>query len=583
MRKRKRGYGSYVDEDTGQVTTVQTTKQAKRIHQKSGKWYKEPTAQELRIWDREAKQKAAAERSARREENKKTNAAKRAEKEAKELGLKQEMFMAGKITFTQTLAKKDSDQMNLHSWFGGKPQQPKSKKEGALSNAAQYGDKDKDREDITSGDGDVAHGSTGCEQVRQLSQEFDEDSPKDSKDFYQNEFNAIAERNEEAMAEPINQDDRPGQVSAPDDDTDLSQTLEDFDIREDSDIEPDESDTEPQQVEQKHDSLHEFKVPALPAQRPQRPPLSPMSKSDVNIRNSQTGTVSSFKAKLAASNLPTPVSTAPTNVSTNAAYSNIPSTQAVRDLLSGLCTQDLADDDLDVPSDKENEGPGSVIVAMDRSPTKFVKHSSPLRKVETIKPTPPALKTNKSFTSLTESFDGAEYDNIFAELGTTDVAGAEAGDEFDDFDDGGLDDATLLSLPATQLCTSILKPALSASDSLLKVDNSSTTPVMPESTPVHNPPKPSRKPLKHCDSFAIDGLSDDDLLEGLEEYERSQKLQTPGPDPTPVPVALKKKRTLPWEKHGWGAETTGGQFNNTPSGAASGICSQETDVMSSWD
>jgi len=571
MRKRKRGYGSYVDEDTGTVTTVQTTKQAKRIHQKSGKWYKEPTTQELRIWDREAKQKAAAEKAVRREENKKNNATKRAEKEAKELELKQQMFRAGKITLTQTLAKKDEDQMNLHSWFGGRPRDLKSKKGDSLLKAAPVGDIDKDKphKDNGSAHGDK-HGSTGLQQVRRLSQESDGDLLEDRENFYEQESDTFYARNQEVMAEPINEDDRSDQVSTQDDNTDLSQSLEDFEIAEDSDAEPKYVNVEARQPEQKQDIVHEFKVPALPVQRPQRLPLSPMSKSDVNIRNSKIENVSSFKSKLA-------ISSAAATANITAA--NIASTQAVKDLLSGLCTQDLDDDDLDEVCDKENEEPEAPLAVAEKSPTKTLKHYSPVPNIETIKSQPTVENVSKSSSSINDSFDDRDFDNIFAELG--DAAA-------DDFDDGGLDDATLLSLPATQLVMSAAKPTLlvskplPASMSALPYDLPNATYIQNQ-PPSNAPRKSSKKPLKPCDSFAIDGLSDDDLLEGLKDYERSQKLHTP----EPAPATVGKKRTLPWNKPDWAAETSGGLSQShsqfADHGDDAGICSQKTEILSSWD
>jgi len=514
MRKKKREYGTYVDEDTGEVTTVQTTKQAKRDHQKTGKWYKEPTEQEIRAWEREEKQQAAAERVARREENKKTNAAKRAEQEAKERQLKRQMFDAGKITFTQTLAKKDEDQLNLHSWFGGRPQPPKSRKP-LLREIGHNANKEQEEDKGHNANGRAAHRLMKL--VGNLSHESIDghDNKVDEGSFYHNKTSKSMEEMG-VIADPQQKDKTIDQaLDADQDEFDLINSSQDFDIAEDSDAATEVLQKEPDQVGQ--DSHNVFKIPPLPPSKEEnRVPLSPISQSDLNTRATQSLQVSSFKDRLA-----------------KADSSTVSSTQAVRDILSGICTQDLALDlEVDELDDKENNEPETEI--SDEKIGSPVKKSSRLKQVETAIPDP----QNQSFT-LNESFD---YDDIFAELDTTDHD-AKA-DHPQDFDDYGLDDAFFSTLPLTQMVSSARTSA-----------SGSVETTKPTSQPyVHSTPAKDAKtktPFKKHDSFAVEGLNDDDLLEGLEEYERSQR-RTASPAMLP-----KKKRILPWEKQDWTADTMG--------------------------
>lgn len=512
MRKRKRGYGTYVDEDTGEVTTVQTTKQAKRDHQKSGKWYKEPTEQEIRGWEREEKQQAAAERAARREENKKLNAAKRAEQEVKEQNLKRQMFEAGKITFTQTLAKKDEDQLNLHSWFGGRPQQSRSRK--SLAQTSQHNaNKQHEENKEDNGNDRAAHRLTKF--VRSLSHESIEDRDMEAdKDSFKDGTTLTSKEDAATVADlqlkATTMHQRP---DLDQDELDLLDSSQDFDIAEDSDAETEVLAPEPEQAEQ--DSYDVFKVPDLPPPRDaKRLPLSPVSQSELNVRATPSLQVSSFKGRLAKAEITTTTS----------------STQAVRDILSGICTQDLALDLGDEELDKENEEPEDEISAKQAGSP--IKKSSPLKRVETAHPAAPL---NRSFTSMNDSFD---YDDIFAEL--DDPNTNEEADCPEDFDDCGLDDAFLSALPLTQMVSS--------------ARSSTATPFLtatPKPAPFLGLTKTSKsckEPFKKYDSFASEGLDDDDLFEGLKEFERSQKKAM-----TPATV-VKQKRVLPWQKHGWPAE-----------------------------
>lgn len=531
MRKRKRGYGEYFDEDTGEVTIVQTTKQAKRNHQKSGKWYKEPTEQEIRAWDREEQKQAAAERAAQREENKKLNAVKRAEQEAKDEETKRRMFEAGKITFTQTLAKKDEDQLNLHSWFGGRPRQAKPKKllprtieQNANNGQTEHKDDNANRRTPPKLANLVR--SLSHESIEGRDMEADQDFLKSrnstaSKHITRNTTDPQSKEKEEIMDQgtDLNQ----GEL-------DLLNSSQDFDIAEDSDAETEVLEQEEEQIEQ--DSYSAFKVPLLP--QPNRLPFSPVSQSELNVRATQALKVSSFKDKLAQAEIKT-----------------TSSTQAVRDIISGLCTQDLTLDLDEEEPDKENEEP-SCELAADPSNSPTVKRSSPLKQVETMKP----VSHNQSFVSQADSFD---YDNAFTEL-EHDNSGkeAECPDEFDDCD---LDDDFLSRLPLTQMVSSAQATGVNPS----KISKPHTA-LAPNSAPAKTTRTP-KEPFKKYDSFAVEGLEDDDLLEGLEEYERSQKrAMTPATLP-------KQKRVLPWDKQSWIVDTTTAEDTEAATGT------QDTEVI----
>ncbi|KAK5070534.1 hypothetical protein LTR64_000205 [Lithohypha guttulata] len=500
MRKRKRPYGEYVDEETGQVTVVQTTKQAKRAHQKSGKWYKEPTEAEILAWDREEEQQKKANKALQREQNKKTNAVKRAEKLAKEQHLKRDLFEAGKITFTQTLAKKDEDQLNLHSWFGGRPKQTKPK-----SNQTQrpcLSDENRNKTIVK----DKARTSTKYDErglselakVESLSQESseDDDNNSDAGSYLNEETNRLST---EDFSNPricntdlLQPGPRPDQIQ----NTNLS-PREHFEVAEDSDAGIDVLDDEANQAPQLLVPI--FKVPALPTQN-KRPPLSPMTKSDVNVRTSQTKRVSSFEDKLAKAN----------------AYP--PSTQQVRDILSRICTQDLADDlDDDVSGDKENEQPVTVASPGSDSPTKSSTKSLHKLSHKSVVVSSPATAQNNT---LKETYESSDHDNIFAEMNISDDTASKDSDD-EDFDDCGLDDATLLSVPTTQL----VRAAKANTDSF-----PTSVPPAVEPPTAFPPPKPAKQPIKKSDSFAVDDLEEDDLQEALDQWEYSQ---THRPSPLP--------------------------------------------------
>lgn len=491
------------------------------------------------------------------------------------------MFQAGKITFTQTLAKKDEDQKNLHSWFGGRPGASKSKKLVADSTDSvrdedkEYQDKDKVTDAISAiqDQGNTADGQECIEQVKKLSQEtlndlanaiddeIDIEEIFDNVVISQSDHNHTSQPNQGVDTTVMDQSmDRP---------TDRD-TAPDFDILED-----DSAEAVPLDQGSDLKAINPFKVPALPnhAQQaqlsPSRLPLSPMSPSDVNVRNFQsTMKVSSFQSRLEKAKIET-----------------TPSTQAVRDILSGICTQDLADDMEDL--DKENDEPDlDTPASISTSPVKSAKHSSPLKNesfATKVDATAPAL--NKSFNSIADSID---YDSIFFEIDGTEQRKHENNDN-DDFDDCGLDDATLLSLPpATQLISS----ARNSTPSL------STLGATPVAVPITRT-KSSRQPLTKTDSFALafEGLDDDDLLAGLNEYERSQNKTHPTPTATAVSMqlksstsasTLKKKRALPWERQSWSANIAGtdgdddGVDVNEDADGDVEMATQDTEVLSSF-
>lgn len=574
MRKRKRGaeYGSYVDEDTGEVTTVQTSKQAKRAHQKSGKWYKEPTEAELRAWDREEKRQAVADRAAKREENKKINAAKRAEKERKDEHTKRQMFERGKITFTQTLAKKDEDQKNLHSWFGVRPGLSKLREPASLG-VGGVCDENKENKDQDNQHGAFAavhnqipsaDGETCLNKIKKLSQHgsdhFDEEI-----DEIEEIFDIVTAPSHSAIqvAEP----DQPIETDNMDQFADLimdHDMIPDFEILEDKsagDAALDQDTDLP--------TVNPFKVPALPSHHqssPKRLPLSPMSRSDVNVRNSQTSTrVSSFKSRLEKADINT-----------------MPSTQAVRDVLWGISTQDLKDDLEDMG--KENDKPDFEVAQLySASPVKSTKHSSPLKNVSfASKLGSNPSEANRSFNS---NIDPTDYDSIFFELDAAEKVGQidDHAQDHDDFDDD-LDDATLLALPpATQL----MAAARSSKEVKTAPNPASNTATV----------KPTRRPLTKADSFAnaFEDLDDDDLIAGLNEYEQTQNKKSGISTAASIAehTSFKKKgRVLPWERPSWDIngsnaehgrlEQIEGEDGNDDDDGNTNIGTQDTELLSSF-
>lgn len=582
MRKRK--HGEFYDEETGETTVVQTTKQAKRVHQKHGKWYKEPTEAEIKAWDREDELKKRAEKSERREQNKKINALKRAEKEAKEQQIKQSLFDAGKISFTQTLAKKDEDQRNLHIWFGGKPKQAPVTKQSLheMQTVEDANDEDKENEPA---DGEAREQIADDTNLSQQSDGHEQEnrsyvgcidpsltSQHDSKSLNEALFDARqALRSQMGEATIVtrkvhnSQIDNMHLLEAIADEADLT-ISQDFEIAEDSDAETDileDGTTEGQAESQRKDTRNAteyakpvFKVPALPIKRP---PLSPMSQSQLNARAVVTPQVSSFKNRMARADISIPSST-----------------QLVRDILSSICTQDLADDlndDFDEQSeDKENTTPGPI--SLEVSPSKSQTHSprkpSPLKQVE-------VAHQLDAMNAPLKSDDLDSYDDVFAELDLGVDAGGKVGDL--EFDDGALDDTTLLCLPETQLAKSA-RPGLlqlaSVDVNPVVVPPVVTTTTVPPSTAeayealIANQIRPQRQALGKSDSFTVDDDEEDVLFDTMVQFERiykSVKIPTVKPHDkegrakrssqqtsvspassgsTNTDPACKRRRTLPW-------------------------------------
>ncbi|KAK4943737.1 hypothetical protein LTR66_014581 [Elasticomyces elasticus] len=593
-RKRKRPPGEYLDEETGEFRAVpQTSKQAKRAHQKSGKHYKEPTEAELRAWDRQEKQQEAADRMKKAEDNKRNIARKRETQAAKEAALKQELYELGKIAFTQTLAKKDEDQLNLHQWFGrpgaNAPSKPcTSKKENIAPPVPDAWSKPADGKQSEQGNmqgqlrtrnvyvqgTEVAHTF-----VRSLSQEHahaqdsDDDHEFDEVDQAFFDDNILVKDNEilkvpsgrpiTTVADLEMMDQLVDQANM--DDMDLSQLLEDFDIRADSDIEAEllEADRgEKKQPEQ--DTSDAFKIPALPARTDGRLPLSPVSEAQLNARAGQSlANVSNFKDKLAKSNVALP---APT--------------QAVREVMAVVCTQDLdfSDEDLEV-AEKENTQPGDdrnkhTLPAKKITRFEYESTAELMQKITTSSRPMPTLAKNESF-----EFE----DNIFAGLAEHDFD-ADADDEDDELDEEEFDWKSLP--PATQMFKASKIKTTSARPAQVQSRPARTT-VQPATVP---PPllqpaptvlRSSTRPLKASDSFAMPDLSDDDLMEGLEEFEKSQKSQrTPPASTTTTSVATtstRKRGKLPWEQSPWQAKTTAGALTQALDNVDDG--SQATEIL----
>lgn len=534
-RRKKRTHGEYLDETTGEISIVETTKSAKRAYQKSGKWYKEPTEADLRIWEREDAKRKEVEKARTREENSRRNREKKERDQQREQDLKKALFEAGRLTFTQTLARKDEDQLNLHAWFGGRPKQPKPEK-GKRASAS--------NEHNGAGEEELRHDKAVCgrspmELVRSLSQESSEDD--DDKAMM-----ALLDQEQDiSITRPAQAKmDQPQQEGAMDqlEDLDLDGFSQDFDIAEDGDVDSQvlKKIVGQDNIDKADEPEMTFKLPALP---PKRPPLSPMSNSELNVRNGETLQISSFKDRLQKADVSMP-----------------PSTQLIGFSLAALSTQDLADDfdeDLLSTEDKENGEPSA-----DTSPSKLgspLKKSSPLKQVES------AEAQKQSFTSAADSCD---YNDIFAKLVTTTENNNwyDGQDDTDHEFDGGLDDDDLLSLgPATQLVSSAKTPHL--------VTTKAGQPTLPPPSPIFFSPnafkirKPAKAPpttarvappqttnrsrhphskerFSKSNSFALDadGFSEDDLVEALNAHERSQPPKT--------------RRTMPWHKPDWHAATT---------------------------
>lgn len=192
------------------------------------------------------------------------------------------------------------------------------------------------------------------------------------------------------------------------------------------------------------------------------------------------------------------------------------STQAVRDLLTDLCTQDLADD---MDSDEEEallENKENQCLDQD---SRIKSENSSDTDDMCCKPgsaqSAPTAQMNVSFSSIADSCD---YDTIFAELDDTKMEMEK--EKSDDFD-SELKDTDLLLFPTTQLLSS-MRPR--TSDSCTKhTPVAQIGPVPKSSANTEAPPRPTRKPLGKNDSFASEGLSENDLDELYQEFEKGEQ------------------------------------------------------------
>lgn len=589
-RKRASGVGTYTDQETGEVITVQTTKAARTAYKKSGaKWYKEPTEAELRMWERDDKRRAFVEEQERRAELKWKNAEKRRQREERDQSIQQDLYEQGKITYTQTLARKDEDQRNLHKWFGGRPRSPCAKNENGRE-----GEQDINRtvfreqeprtasEQSVESDGHERHASdteiTASQYQAFLKDDLDHPNPTIA--FVPPPVSTPVTRTTQhsqrlASLTQVKRNIRSVVTdraqSTPRHHRSSMASHNDFDIAIDDDILPD---RQPDLLSTKPDRVDEmFKVPALPSKtQSARQALSPLSRSDLNKREVSHGRLSSFRNKLSEklatfAELPVPTHNTP---------STFMLTQgSVQSLLAGICTQDLSIDDEDL-SEKENACP----TASPRGSNQQERQQTP----NSLSKKRPAETMATVGESANDSFTSANYDEIFADIDPDlmvgiqhhnpvestierdeDTEGLE--DDFN-FGDDELDDDTLLSLPATQMVRSSTKhgsidrqvratsPAALQYPSLTQF----LTADLPSSrspSPLLSKPACTRMSLSKGDSFAMPGLSDDDLLEGLQEFEEK--------------IASQQKSS---DRAGQYSATAGGRPRSAPS-FATGVATSE--------
>lgn len=579
-RKRASGVGTYTDQETGEVVTVQTTKAARAAHRKSGaKWYKEPTEAELRMWERDDKRRAFVAEQERKAELKWKNAEKRRQKEERDQSIQQDLFEQGKITFTQTLGRKDEDQRNLHRWLAGRPRSSSAKGRARLEGEHNSGGT------VTQVQGPSTPGqqprrapsqrSSGDDEVRFKSEHSQkplegrhagdiEITPSQYQAFLQDDLVELnpttatttrstqhsqrlttltqVERNVRSVVTArvqsiLRRDKR-----------DMADPT-DFDIAIDGDISlHSHTDYVPARSVRADEA---FKVPALPS-KPQsvRQPLSPLSKSDLNKRGS---TGSSDKWSIGTDSFKMPAKTVPAR---DTSVGIMLTQGSVQNLLAGVCTQDLSVDDEEL-AEKENTCPtaDSGDSTAQEQMLNVLPSGRPIEEMATTD-----KSTNDSFTS-------ADYDEVFADIDpdmmvgfqhTTTAKSVVEHDDDDDsnslqddfnFGDDELDDDTLLSLPATQMVRSsaeyysichrtgtTLTPADQHREAELDKHppHPSLTQFLTEGLPCSPSPSPppttrspacSRMPFSKNDSFAMPGLSDDDLLEELQEFEEKTASQ----------------------------------------------------------
>lgn len=597
-RKRASGVGTYTDQETGEVVTVQTTKAARAAHRKSGaKWYKEPTEAELRMWERDDKRRAFVEEQERKAELKWKNAEKRRQKEERDQLIQQDLFEQGKITFTQTLGRKDEDQRNLHRWLDGRSRSPGAKESSRLEGEQDTG------ETVTQVQGPSTPGqqprtAPSQRSTRDGELRFKSENSQKSLDGRHASDTEITASQYQAFLQDDLVELDPTTATTPQSVstlttrlTQLSQRLAtltqvernvrsvvtaraqptlgrdkcnmanptDFDIAIDGDVSLHPcTDCAPVRSVKADEA---FKVPALPSKTQSvRQALSPLSKSDLNKRGSTGSRLSSVGDKWGVStdSFEMPGNTVPVHDTSM----GIMLTQgSVQNLLAGICTQDLSVDDEEL-SEKENTCP--IADSGDSTQQEQMLNVLPSGK--------PMETTATASKSANDSFTSADYDEVFADIDPDMMVGfqhttpAKSIFEHDDdsnnleddfnFGDDELDDDTLLSLPATQMVRSSAghhsiyrrtrttpPPADRHREAELDKHppHPSLTQFLTEDLPCSPSPSPSptarrpactRMPFSKNDSFAMPGLSDDDLLEGLQEFEEktaSQQRQGEGP------------------------------------------------------
>lgn len=268
----------------------------------------------------------------------------------------------------------------------------------------------------------------------------------------------------------------------------------------------------------------------------QRSPLSEMTASDINVRVNEKPDPLLAEMQMEQATACFPVAT-----------------QIVRDTLSGLCSQDFDDDFVDelVENEKENHSPFSS----------FKSTESTRNNGTTVSPQAP--RHGGSTTS----------DCLDADWGSPALDEAS---ESDEFDDEGINDEVLLSLAATQqlkhefLQSSKRRRCSQSNEQATRVaSNLAQTRSPRQSRQISSKNAAPTLPRQTGDSFAMDGLDDSDLIEGLEDFEndteglddeefvrciegleqtKNHRRCDAESEGIEIP-AKKKRRVLPWDRN----------------------------------
>jgi hypothetical protein len=538
-----------------------TSRQAKRLHQKSGKGFQFTASQERAAARRNQKDEQAR-KLREKEERAKTNKRKREEKEEKERASKRRLIEKGRLPEDSLLPKVSASQPRLSSFM----RQPASPVFAPLPPPPPRGD---DEEDTVKGDSENEEDTLVDDQRLNVElpamdeaelEEFlstaptskeelvEKHHPKSTKDTIQRPtVNPVIKTPPPATAD-MERSDLEARLGCP-----LSQAMLDFEICEDPLSESEQAlIITPSPRKRKRDQV-DFATPSKSA----RSALSEMSPAKVLLRSQERPDTTSVPSIAARMMSPEPQWPTPC--------------QLAQETIAMISTQDF-DDEIDFSQEKENADPGHALSSQQRN--------SVAGKNKLVLQTTVAGPSNSTSRMKNDAVDEYDFDDSVFE-GFMDVEKATESDELKDLEevdefDGGLDDADWAGLSTQKpknTAVSTFGSPKKAKDLSAKTSTKSMAPP-PRLSPVvmlvqklrQVTPKKVQAPIEHEAPLASQNYSFDEDLEA-DMIALVDEVDSTSPS---AAKKTKKVRTLPWTNRpaNWDAQMAAGDRDEGPDSAS---------------